>query len=368
MAVDDFAAPALPDRVGTVPREYFVPQAAWVMPMRDAPSYWIDRAADPEGWRRAVYSDTTILTQVDDGETELCAESAGSAVASSSNTAPSLVADFLALLDAYDGDRVLEVGTGTGWTAALLAARVGQRNVTTVEVDRQVARQAVANLECAGFAPRVVVGDGAQGVAEEAPFDRVHVTCAVREVPYAWVEQTRPGGVIVAPWAPTSVAGHQLRLVVTGEAAVGRLWGEAAFMMLRQQRFRPPDAPDEAREPQARIDPRRITRAGVGLRVALAGLIPGVAVSGLDRPDGVHQVMVRHVASGSDAVCRKPPDLLPQVKQYGPRDLWDELEAAYLTWVGWGEPDWDRFGVTVDAEGQHLWLDKPDNRISKVQR
>ncbi|MBB4934764.1 protein-L-isoaspartate(D-aspartate) O-methyltransferase [Lipingzhangella halophila] len=368
---DDLAhlfSPEWATAMRAAPREHFIPDAARATPMGDTPGNWIDRATDPAAWREAVYSDTTILTQIDDGDTDLTAETAQRGTPSSSNTAPSLVAEFLELLDPYLGDRVLEVGTGTGWTAALLSVRVGAENVTTVEVDPAVAEQAQANLKRAGYAPHVVVTDGAQGHARGAPYDRVHVTCGVREIPYAWVEQTRPGGVIVTPWMPANMAGHQLRIVVTGDVGVGRICGEASFMMLREQRFRPPDAAPDARISESRVDPRRVSYAGSGLRVALAGLIPGVSFSGLDRPDGLHQVAVRHGGSGSDAVCRATPGEPAEVKQYGPRSLWDELELAYLAWVSWGEPQWDRFGVTVDADGQHVWLDSPTNRIAEVQR
>jgi protein-L-isoaspartate(D-aspartate) O-methyltransferase len=47
------------------------------------------------------------------------------------------------------------------------------------------------------------------------------------------------------------------------------------------------------------------------------------------------------------------------VLQRGPRDLWDEVEAAYLRWVSWGSPARDRFGMTVTPGGQHIWLDSP---------
>lgn len=72
------------------------------------------------------------------------------------------------------------------------------------------------NLKAVGHAPRLVVGDGADGFPQGAPYDRVHATCAVAEIPYAWVEQTRPGGVIVAPWQPGRGHGLKVRLTVAG--------------------------------------------------------------------------------------------------------------------------------------------------------
>lgn len=65
--------------------------------------------------------------------------------------------------------------------------------------------------------------------------------------------------------------------------------------------------------------------------------------------------------------CAHPRAASAEVEQCGPRDLWNELEAAYLTWVGWGQPGRDRFGLTVDAPEQHVWLDSPENRITEVE-
>lgn len=349
-----------------VPRKWFVPERAWVTPMGNAPSYWVDGSTHPDLWNRAVYSDSTIVTQIEDGSTELTPQAAESAIPSSSTTAPSLVAGFLELLDPYPGDRVLEIGTGTGWTAGLLSARLGGDNVTSIEVDEQVADHARANLEQAGFSPRLVVGDGQKGRPDGALFDRVHVTCGVAEIPYAWVEQVRPGGVIALPWAPNHAGGHTLALAATGTQAVGRIRDDTAFMMLRSQRHDYPPPTGKHRGSPARIDPRRVNAAGIGFEVALAGLLPGVVLNGLGLRAGADQVGIRHPATASYAFATVDGDV-ENVAQLGERDLWNELEAAYLTWVGWGQPGRERFGVTVDASGQHVWLDRPGNRIERME-
>ncbi|NYE48327.1 protein-L-isoaspartate(D-aspartate) O-methyltransferase [Spinactinospora alkalitolerans] len=343
-------------------REHFIPDVTRAGPMSGGPSHWVDRTADPEKWRAAVYSDTTMLTQVDDGATMLGPE-APPGLPTSSSTAPSLVVEFLNLLDPYPGDRVLEVGTGTGWTAALLAARLGPGAVTTIEVDDQVARQAAMNLKRSGYEARVVVGDGADGWAEGAPYDRVHVTCAVADIPFAWVRQTRPGGVIALPWAPTQVWGHKVTLTVTGDGrAVGRFRGDTSFMMLRSQRPALPDVSGHPRESRARVDPLRMTSADRGLEVAAVGLLPGVDVTGLGVGDD--RVSVWDPGSGSYALAvRDGSGSGAEVTEYGPRSLWTELEDTYLTWVGLGEPGRERFGLLVDARGQHVWLDRSDNLI-----
>ncbi|MEV2276044.1 methyltransferase domain-containing protein [Nocardiopsis sp. NPDC049922] len=352
------------DEVRAAPREYFIPDRAQATPMSDALSHWIDRAEDPDRWRAAVYSDTTILTQVDDGATELTEETATRKIPSSSSTAPSLVGDFLDLLDPRPGDRVLEIGAGTGWTAALLSARLGDQAVTTVEVDEQVAKRAEENLRRAGFAPRVVIGDGALGHPDGAPYDRVHVTCGISTVPYAWVEQTRPGGVIALPWLPNSVRGQQLVLTVSDGQAVGRFHGRASFMMMRAQRGELPPPVDEPRYSSTRVEPSRIFEAGPGFTAALSVLLPGVLLTnwewGEDRgtlrdPASVSYASASGTGLGGSA----------EAMQVGPRDLWSELEDAYRTWLKWGSPGVERLGVTVDRTGQHVWVDSSENRIAE---
>ncbi|MFD0658094.1 methyltransferase domain-containing protein [Thermocatellispora tengchongensis] len=129
------------------PRHMFIPPVALVA---GEEMVAIDRTADPGAWLDAVYSESPIVTQLDDGRTPLRdVIDDGGAVRvppgtdyTSSNSAPATVADLLNLLNPKPGHRVLEVGTGTGWTAALLSHIVGAGNVTSVEVDAAVAEQA----------------------------------------------------------------------------------------------------------------------------------------------------------------------------------------------------------------------------------
>lgn len=234
-------------------------------------------------------------------------------------------------------------------------------------MDERVAKQAAVSLERAKLSPNLVVGEGAEGWLESSPYDRLHVTCGVTSVPYAWVEQTRPGGVIVVPWMAESGAKVKVRLTaVGGGRAVGRIHGGASYMLLRSQRAPLVPIAADARKSASVVDPRRIAHAGPGLRVALAGLLPGASVGrgGSNPVDDTFRLSVRELVEGSHAIAIQPPgDGAAEVSQSGPRNLWDELEAAYLTWAGWGAPGMERFGVAVDAQGQHVWLDSQDNRI-----
>ncbi|MER6943420.1 methyltransferase domain-containing protein [Nonomuraea sp. NPDC000554] len=339
-----------------VPRHLFIPDRAWCHP-DDAPGYVIDRAADPGGWMKAVYSDAAIITQTDDGAT------VGKGDYTSSCSRPSLVAAGLGLLNPFEGDEVLEIGTGTGWTAGLLAHRLGDENVTSVEIDRAVFDRAAENLNRSGHVPRLILGDGARGCPEGAPYDQVHVTCGVDEVPYAWVEQTRPGGTIVLPWMPRWEGGHLAKLTVAGDGtAVGRFHAGVVYMMLRSQRWSPPEMEGAYRDSATYLDPRRVARSSVGADIAVSAMLPDVSGAYADQDDGEFHLSVW--SDDSDAQVHYSPDYKRvAVLQRGPRDLWDELEAAYLRWIAWGAPDRARFGMTVSPDAQYVWLDTPDNPV-----
>lgn len=124
-------------------------------------------------------------------------------------SAPSIVAYMTELLDPDVGHKVLEVGTGSGYQAAVLAEIVAPNEVPrerwghvwSVERIPELAEWARGNLERTGYSDRVtvVVGDGSLGLPDEAPFDRIIVTAAAPRVPEPLVEQLKPGGRLVIP-------------------------------------------------------------------------------------------------------------------------------------------------------------------------
>ncbi len=111
---------------------------------------------------------------------------------------PFIVALMTDLLDLGPGERVLEIGTGSGYQAAILA-ELGCA-VFSVEIIPALAAAAGAALAAQGYASvQVRVGDGAEGWPEQAPFDAAIVTAAARAIPPALTAQLRPGGRMVAP-------------------------------------------------------------------------------------------------------------------------------------------------------------------------
>ena len=115
-------------------------------------------------------------------------------------SAPSMIAIMLEEARLEPGERVLEIGTGSGYHAALLASLVRSENVVTVERIPGLAEWGRTNLERTGFAGvTVIVGDGSLGHPERAPYDCVMATAGAPRIPPAWPTQLSPGGRIVAP-------------------------------------------------------------------------------------------------------------------------------------------------------------------------
>ncbi|HEU4347558.1 MAG TPA: methyltransferase domain-containing protein [Actinoplanes sp.] len=209
-----------------VPREVFVTDGfqrrngGWVNPG--------DRDFLP-----TVYSDDVLVTKID------------GRIPVSSSSQPSLMAIMLGTLEMRPGVRVLEIGAGTGYNAALMATMGAE--VTTVDVQGDVAAHARSALAEAGIeGVRVVHGDGYAG-APEGRFDRVIVTVGVAGLSPHWLEQLDPGGVIVAP---VEHAGTHPVLAARGPAD-----GPVTGAVICPSGFMSATGPLTARHPYAHPDP-----------------------------------------------------------------------------------------------------------------
>lgn len=209
--------PALPP----VDRRLFIPDDVWIVEN----DTWVrlSRRDDPGQWERLVASEGAVTTQLKDDIWP-----------SSSSSSPAVMANMISALRLESGMRVLEIGTGTGWNAACLAALGAE--VVSIEIDASIAEQARTNLQEAGYGDVVVVaGGGEQGAPQYAPFDRVLSTAAIHTVPYAWVEQCKDGGLVVTPYTGEAHRWALLALTVSDGVATGGMAGTASFMPLRGQ-------------------------------------------------------------------------------------------------------------------------------------
>ena len=143
--------------------------------------------------------------------------------------APSTVARLLEALDPADGDSVLVVGAGVGYTAAVLAEIVGGRNVHAIDITRRLVYEARENLARAGYDEVLVDrGDGADGLPGYAPYDRILLEAAAVQPPQRLVDQLADDGRLVMPLG----ASNQSITVVSADGSVERLGGCAFDPML----------------------------------------------------------------------------------------------------------------------------------------
>lgn len=265
-------------------------------------------------------------------------------------------------LGVQDGDRLLEIGTGTGYQAALLCHRVGADRVTSVDIDPALTESAIENLRAVGYEPSVKTGDGAIGVPDAAPYDRVIATCSFSSVPTAWLDQTRPDGVILTNLYQTLVGGPIVRLTVTGpRTAQGHLLAEAGTYM--PSRFTAAVDVDELlrtadQAPAGQTHHTDITfdpRIPAGWHVLAGFALPGVVPVDIDSPASGRAMWLLH-PDGSWAFHNMTT---MAVEQGGPRSLWSALEEAHQRWVADDRPSRERYGLTVTSDGVRLWLDEP---------
>jgi SAM-dependent methyltransferase len=245
------------------------------------------------------------------------------------------------------------LGTGTGWNAALLAWRAGAGRVVSVEVDEGLVAAARERVD------GVVVGDGAAGWPEGAPFDRVIATYAVNEVPWPWVAQTRPGGRIVTPWGRL---GHvALTVAEDGRSASGWMQGLATFMPARGSdperawwQVRGEDPPREERPVKG--DMLVTLRGNVHLLFALRIALPHVRITiATGGENGVTAWLHDGVASWAALVAPDDGDGESVAYLGGERDLLVEVERAWDGWRELGEPDLYDYGMTVEPDRQYVW-------------
>ena len=350
------------DAFEQVPRHVFVPRYF-------AGNELVDGAdsAQHERWLDAVYSDDPLVTQ----RTEV--PGTNLFLPTSSSTRPSLMARMLGLLNANPQDRVLEIGTGTGYNAALLAHRLGDANVTSIDIDANLVDTARAHLAEIGYRPHLVAGDGAAGVSDRAPFTRILATAGVGAVPAAWVAQLADQGLAVL-----DVRGELTSsLTVLHKTYPDKLIGwflpvPGHFMWLRADAGNPLRHGGTLATTFDRRDPHTTTTAippadlqDSEFGFLLAFKAPGIQWIGpTTTRDGREVVAINSTDASWVEVSTEPGDAY-EVVYGGPTDLWSRIAQSHASWQEWGRPRRTRFGLTAHDDGrQEVWLDEPGQTIA----
>ncbi|MEY9956739.1 methyltransferase domain-containing protein [Streptacidiphilus sp. MAP5-52] len=358
--------PAWGTAFAAMPRHRFLPDQVWVWDAAAKRQQLIDRAVDPVGWLEQVYRDEPAVTQWDGR-----ADGGPGAAATSSSPRPSVVVRTLADLDVQPGMRVLQVGTGTGWTAAMLAHRAG-RTVTSLEIDPLVADAARQQCHLAGA--DVTVSTSAQLSDVDGRFDRLLFSFARDHVGADVLDRAADGGLVLLPWAGPWLRFGIARLTVTDGRAEGRFLPYSSYAADRSHvaAWPLPEKPGDASagttvcawDPWAELACMKEARFAVGLRMADVRY----RHNGADARGGEALWLATGDGSSWARIARGEGEAGSgrQVQQAGPRRLWEEVDAAWSWWTGNGRPGPDRFGLTADRTGHQIWFDSPDQPLIRA--
>ncbi|GIH04828.1 hypothetical protein Rhe02_28950 [Rhizocola hellebori] len=360
VAAGELGSPRVRAAFADVPRELFVPEIA-----------------QSHGLAH-VYEDRALVTQERHG------------VPTSSSSQPMVMALMLEALGVGEGDRVLEIGLGTGYNAALLTQLAGRDGgITSIDIDEGVVGRAQGVLRSNGFQVTTAVADGRGGYPGGAPYDRIIVTASSDAVPRAWWEQLAPGGVLVVP---LRVDAMQIIAVFerVGSGFRSRSLIPGGFMPLRDPESSDGSAPAEATptvsvrtslpgrpsEYLSAVGPALARLSPLALRRLLGHLVLDAARTSVAAYDGMpviwHTALTsdpkRHIAAyldfrgirfgladlGSGAFSTFAAQRvggrieLVGIDTFGPDPTGvDELLAHLQRWIDSGSPSMDRMTVEV---------------------
>jgi protein-L-isoaspartate O-methyltransferase len=281
---------------------------------------------------------------------------------------PSLMARMLDILDVTHSARVLEIGTGTGCNAALLCRKLGSDNVASVDIDPQLMDEASSRLAELGFSPTLSARDGAEGLPENAPYDRIIATCAVSSIPSSWIHQLSPGGMIVADVRAEFASAITVLTKQSNGALVGPLLPIAGNFMWLRDAVDSPLRTGMSHSAEFRFDGdsrdssiHSTTFNDPDFRLFANFAVPDVSSISRLRSDHKNVIYIRSNDQSWAALSPSGENQTATVRQGGTRRIWDEIESAAQYWQDLGSPSRDRIGLTVDDRAHHsFWLDDPN--------
>ncbi len=330
-----------------------------------------DRDVDPEGTLADIYSDA-VMQHVD----------AAGETLPSTNSQPSYVLWLLHLLDLQPGQRVLEIGSGSGWLAAVIARLVGEAGqVTGIEIIPELAEQSRADLAGLGLGTVTVTAtDGTAGFPAGAPFDRVMITAATWALPAVLFRQVAEGGLVLAPVelrgggcqvsvlrrggagfvAQHAVAGWFVPLLGPGQdrpalrltLADSPFWDEVGVLPSQRTKLPLGTGPDG------------VGGAVMAFRAFLGRVAPGFTIFGSGEPPEQRPWLPAEPFGIADAARRsvalwRSGELLG----YGDPSALQAVLRAYADWTSCGMPGLAGFGLHIvrsaaaPPAGRRVWVE-----------
>ncbi len=287
----------------------------------------------------------------------------GTAISSSS--APDAMAYMLEASDLTRGLHVLEIGTGTGYNAALLASIVGSHgHVWTVDIDSDLVKTAARRLcDVAGSCVSVYAGNGLEGYASAAPYDRILATGSTSMVPFSWLEQVRPGGIILMRLI--GEMGVRVSQARQTRSRAGGFWA-FSFSLGIYGVVRSGDVSAQTCGTGWPVYRAECLHAAV---MYTRGFRPFRAVeTGFDFALQLAFPLMSFASAFVNPVCPCLIDLASdtmllfrpteaeqfQVEVRGDPHLWEQVLAVYDKWVAWGQPDVQAYHLHIDASGRQV--------------
>lgn len=336
--------------VATIPRHVFLPH--W-WDATDTGWTAVRGADDHDRWMRTAYGDDSIVTEVAGHHADHAEPGDHAAgLPTSSSTLPSLVLRMYAHGHLYEGADILDVGTGSGYGAALLTHRFGAQHVTTVDVDPYLTKAATERLATIDLHPRVETVDATGALS--GTYDRIVAMVSMRPVPASWLSALRPGGRLVMVISGTSLilTANKLPEPDGPIVAEGHIeWDRAMFMITRHGEgdYPPRTTHADGREGE-HVTTGRYPIVNIAeawdLRDMVTITTPGVTLATHTHDDGRLTVTITG-DDGSWARAEAPPGQTPTVHQSGPQRLWDTVDDIRERWLTTGE---------LPLRGSRAWI------------
>jgi protein-L-isoaspartate(D-aspartate) O-methyltransferase len=332
-----------------VPREVFVPTFFVRDPTTNRMVWQEVTTADPS-YLEKVYQDEALVTHLDARQ-----------FPDSSSSMPSIMAMMLEALDIRPGHTVLEIGTGTGYNAALLAFLTGDASlVTTLDRNDLLLAQARQALEKHGSSGmQIVKADGFGGYPQHAPYDRIIATASVPTVPMAWVEQLCVGGKLVMDLQGSLTASGFLLVEKTPAGITGQFRAQPLyFMSLVTEKHTTPQLPgtDTTQSPclEAFVLKKDHVFPNVffdsAFRWFLQWRISGCKISSRkQRYNGkeIHTMYLMEPLNQGVIRLRKADDTW-HGHVYNAPSLWHDVQQTYEEWVSFGRPGQEKYMLEID--------------------
>lgn len=348
--------------VEAVPRHLFVPEfflfstagqrAMWEPVTREN--------TDPERLISLAYQDETLVTQIDGRiRPHDVSGPVPAGNPTSSSTLPGLVVAMLEDLQIADGHRVLEIGTGSGYSTALLCERLGSENVVSIEADSVLATSAAAAIHGAGYQPTLIAGNGLEEHPGNAPYDRVIATCSVRSIPPAWINQCKPGAIILTTISGWQYGSGYTKLTVgSGGSAAGCFLAPTYSFMLARSCM-PPAAqvPDTAQADNSTPRPAIINPAEIsGWTARFVAQLAAPAAQCVGKSINGGPVIDYYLDddSGDIASLTLQADGTYLVRESNSTGPWSRIEQALTEWKAAGAPDISQFRIDITADRQSV--------------